>query len=312
MNDYISVLNAAARGGLPDRINERSDPPFGLVRELVEAGLLTAIDASSHDGFEYLDPRITFSGREYLRQNAPSSVSPSRSILERLERTRDIMIAVATGGPRIQESNDAYRALYSDVDSDLASVGIENSNPYGDLWDWYGRWSSGDLPSYQSRRQFVNEMFAPMLAQLRDHAAGKAPGIVEVTGWPKVDRALGEARRRLEQAQGEEQFQAVGLLCREVIISLAQAVYDRAAHPPVDGVEPSKTDAKRMLTNYLAATLGGSSNEAARKHARASVDLANELQHRRTATFREAALCVEATGSVVNVIAILSGRRDPK
>src|SRR5690606_35877561 len=116
VNDYINVLDAAARGKLPDRVNERSDPPFDLVRELVEAGLLTAIDASSHDGFEYLDPRITFAGREYLRKNAPSVSSSSRRVGERLERLRDMMIAVATGGPRIQESNDAYRALYSEVD----------------------------------------------------------------------------------------------------------------------------------------------------------------------------------------------------
>lgn len=47
------------------------------------------------------------------------------------------------------------------------------------------------------------------------------------------------------------------------------------------------------------------------KHARAAVDRAVELQHHRTASFRPAALCVEATSSVVNVIAILAGKRDP-
>jgi hypothetical protein len=311
MNDYATVLEAAARAALPERIDERSDPPFRLVRELVEAGLLAAIDVSDHDGYEYLEPRITAAGREYLRKNAGSTTT-ARKLLTQVERLRDIMVAVSTGGPRIQEVNDAYRELYSEVDTELTTLRIENPNPYADLWDWYGRWSSGDLPSYQSRRQFVNELFAPIAGQIRDHAAGRTPRQVEVTGWPKVDRGLGEARRRLEEATREEQFQAVGLLCREVIISLAQAVYDRTAHPSVDGVAPSETDAKRMLADYLAASLSGSSNEVARKHARVSFDLANELQHRRTATFRQAALCVEATGSVVNVIAILSGRRDPR
>ena len=60
-----------------------------------------------------------------------------------------------------------------------------------------------------------------------------------------------------------------------------------------------------------AVELAGGSNEVVRRHARASVDLAVELQHRRTATFREAALCAEATTSVINVIAIISTRRDP-
>jgi hypothetical protein len=39
--------------------------------------------------------------------------------------------------------------------------------------------------------------------------------------------------------------------------------------------------------------------------------LAVNLQHRRTATFRDAALCAEATRSVINVIALISGQRDP-
>ena len=79
----------------------------------------------------------------------------------------------------------------------------------------------------------------------------------------------------------------------------------------MDGTQPSETDAKRMLENYITSTLAGSSNEAARKHAKAAYDLANDLQHRRSANFRQAALCTEATSSIINVIAIISGRCDP-
>lgn len=134
---------------------------------------------------------------------------------------------------------------------------------------------------------------------------------VEPTRWTKVDRGIDEARNRLAAAQNEEQYQAVGLLCREILISLGQTVYDPELHPTLDGVAISATDAKRMLDAYIAYTLNGSSHETSRRHARAAVDLANEVQHRRTATFREAALCAEATTSVVNLIAIISGRRDP-
>jgi hypothetical protein len=38
-------------------------------------------------------------------------------------------------------------------------------------------------------------------------------------------------------------------------------------------------------------------------HAKAALDLANDLQHRRTAGFRDAALWAEATSAVVNLIA---------
>jgi len=138
------------------------------------------------------------------------------------------------------------------------------------------------------------------------HASTQGEGPAH--GWGRVDRTLGELRVRLRKARTEEQCQAVGLLCREILVSLAQAVYDPKVHTPTDGVEPSSTDAARMLGAYLATELEGKSNEAARHHARAALRLANELQHRRTATTRDAALCAEATASLVNLIAILSGR----
>jgi hypothetical protein len=140
---------------------------------------------------------------------------------------------------------------------------------------------------------------------------GRAEIFDAPTGWPKVDRQLSEARDRLRAATAEEQFQAVGLLCRETLISLAQAVYDPQRHPTLDGVAASNTDAKRMLEGFIAAELAGAANEEARRHAKAALSFALALQHDRTADFRAAALCAEATASLVNVVGILSGARVP-
>lgn len=131
----------------------------------------------------------------------------------------------------------------------------------------------------------------------------------EPTGWQKVDRQLQEVRLRLDTAESEEQYQAVGLLCREVLISVAQEVFDRASHPSTDGVEPSDTDAKRMLEAIFNAELHDVVNEEARAHAKAALRLALALQHKRTANFQMAALCAEATSSVVNMLAVIAGRR---
>jgi hypothetical protein len=301
----------AARGALPDQINEESELPIAVVRELIEGGCLQAIDASSFDGDAYLNARITLKGREYLRKLQRSAAAPEHDLIVMLEKMRDIMVAVSTGGPRIDSVNAQYRELYAAADSELRKRGISNSIPFPDLWDWYGRWRSGDLPSYQSRRNFLSEIFSSLFEAVRDYGTGKIPTAPALTGWPKVDRTVGEIRRRLAEAETEEQFQAVGLLCREATISLAQAVYDAEKHPSLDGKQPSETDAKRMLEAYLSKEFVGASNEVARRQARASYDLAVELQHHRTATFRQAALCVEATSSLINVIAIVSGKRDP-
>jgi hypothetical protein len=132
----------------------------------------------------------------------------------------------------------------------------------------------------------------------------------EITGWPRVDRTIAEANSSLRAAKTEEQFQSIALLCREALISAAQAVYQPSLHPTVDGVEASSTDAKRMLEAYINKEATGDSAES-RKHVKSSVALAVNLQHKRTASFRDAASCLEATTSVINHIAILSGARDP-
>lgn len=138
---------------------------------------------------------------------------------------------------------------------------------------------------------------------------GRVEVFSEPTGWQKVDRQLQEMRDRLDMADAEEKYQAVGLLCREVLISVAQQMFDARKHSTIDGIPPSDTDAKRLLEAIFEAELKGSANEEARGHAKAAVRLALALQHKRTADFKMAALCAEGTWSVVNMLAILAGRR---
>lgn len=233
-------------------------------------------------------------------------------LLTEIEAQRSVMISVATGGPRIQSVDKAYKERRSKIQTMLKERDLNDPNPFADLWTWYGKWSSGDLPSYQSRRQFVSDLYSQLVEHLKRGGPSRPSGMFDApTGWSKVDRAVTEIRERLATASSEEQFQAVGLLCREALISLAQTVFDPARHPILDGVSVSKTDAKRMLEAYLAVELSGAENKIARQHAKAALDLANEIQHKRTAAFRQAALCAESTTAVVNLIAILSGQRDP-
>jgi hypothetical protein len=137
----------------------------------------------------------------------------------------------------------------------------------------------------------------------------RAAAFHEPTGWVKVDRQIKEARERLVSAKTEEQFQAVGLFCREVLISVAQAHFDVSKHWKSETPPPSQTDAGRMLEGVFATELAGGSNEEARAHGKAALKLALALQHHRGASFRMAALCVEGAASIVNLVAILSGRR---
>lgn len=231
-------------------------------------------------------------------------------LIKEIEAQRSLMAAVATGGPKIQDVNNQYAERRQRIDQELRKRNLQDPNPHGDLWAWYGRWTAGDMGSWASRRTYLSEMYQPLLDQIRAAELGTGARIFEEpTGWPRVDRGIDELRRRFEQAQVEEHFQAVGLLCREVLISVAQVVYDYRKHISDDGMQPSETDAKRMLDAYIAHELAGGSNEGVRRHAKAALALANDLQHHRTATQMQAALCAEATTSVVNLLAIISGRR---
>jgi len=234
-------------------------------------------------------------------------------LLKQLELQKALMISVSTGGPKIQTVNSEYQQRSALISEGLSERGIKNTNQFKDLWAWYGRWSDGTLSSYQSRRIFISELFDPVLDSVKNFKNKSiTPVFEEPTGWARVDRSVGEIKLRLVQSSTEEQYQAIGLLCRETLISLAQVVFIEDEHKTVDGVKASKTDAKRMLEAYIAHSLPGKSNENIRRHARASLDLANDLTHRRTAEYRLTAMCAEATNAVVNIVAIISGRRDPK
>lgn len=237
----------------------------------------------------------------------------SEELFSLQELQKGLMVSVSTGGQRIQDVNTEYQNRANIISEGLSERGINNTNVFKDLWGWYGKWSDGSLPKYQDRRTYISNMFEPLLESVSNLQKNSInPVFEEPTGWTRVDRNIGEIKLRLVQSSTEEQYQAVGLLCRETLISLAQVVFIEGEHKTLDGVKASKTDAKRMLEAYISHQVSSKSNENIRRHARASLELSNELTHKRTAKYRHAAMCAESTNAVVNIIAIISGRRDPQ
>lgn len=179
-----------------------------------------------------------------------------------------------------------------------------------------------NLAEFNGKQQFViikelcelpmfknNEDVAELKLKLyKRHSQFSIGGILteeyQPTGWERVDRSIDEMKSRLEIADTEEQFQAIGMIGRETLISIAQQVFDSEKHTTLDGVETSSTDAKRMLEAFLRYELGDSS-EKIRKYARASVDLGNQLTHDRGANKRKAALCLISVSSISSMIKTL-------
>lgn len=61
----------------------------------------------------------------------------NEELLVALDGLRNTLIAVATGGPRINDANDQYQRSFAAVAAELARRRIENPITYGSLWDWY-------------------------------------------------------------------------------------------------------------------------------------------------------------------------------
>ncbi len=111
-----------------------------------------------------------------------------QELLQKLDRLKAVMIAVATGGPRIGDVQEDFAKDYDEFATELARRQLENPLPYRDLWEWYGRWSSGDMPSWQSRRQFVNDLVGDFARRVRAQHTGQTP--VELTARVRVDLSI--------------------------------------------------------------------------------------------------------------------------
>ena len=292
INDFTGEYDVAVRSPRPFADAIAVLQPHDR-RRIAEAALSDRSDSSRPDDI-------------ICRTLSGPAVTGLPALLPELIIHREMMIAVGTGKDSIQEVNDHYVARQTRLVEMCGAVSLKYQNPHKDLWDWFRHYKE-NFGTYAERRKYVRDLFAPAI----EASSGRTFTLGahrEPTGWERVDRALAKARSQLDTASAEEEWQTVGLLCREVLISLAQAVYDPAVHVPEDGIAPSATDANRMLEAYIRHVFPGESYKEVRAHARAALALALHLQHRRTATRQLAALCLEAATSVTAVISIISGR----
>jgi len=142
-----------------------------------------------------------------------------KELLQLLEKQKSLMIDVATGGSRIQDVNDVYKKQRRIIRAELKKLNFEDPNPFYELWKWYGKWSSGELPSYQSRRDFISDMYQPLIDNLIETPSFLGEQIfLNVDSWEKLTSNINELGGLLRTAESSEQFQSIGLLCREMLI----------------------------------------------------------------------------------------------
>jgi hypothetical protein len=116
MKQHLIILELADQGGLPKKINSASHLSVAAVQELIDAGHLKAIDASSLDGPAYLEPEITLTGREYLAGLRKETEAGHMQA----EKHKGRPLASAKGIPDVR---DAWLEIESEYDVSKRSFG---------------------------------------------------------------------------------------------------------------------------------------------------------------------------------------------
>lgn len=277
----------------------------GEIEQIVSEALNESIRGDEHNSFSVsISPKLIINGCNW---DAIGGISAKDSLRQDIETVRNIMISVSTGGSRIQEEENRYRTINATVVEKCKKANIVYNNDFKSLWDWYDKWKA-ELPKYQERRLFVNNLFSPTFEALDTNTeTSSVETLVNIDEWDRIKRTLAKIKRNSTIAKNEEDYQTVGLLCRELLISLAQAVFKPEMHGSTDddGTVIGKTDAVRMIENYIRFQLKGSYNEELRTFAKNANKLANTLTHKRNATKKDMMLTISSTVSVINLIGVL-------
>lgn len=215
----------------------------------------------------------------------PKPVEPDpttlEGLIEILDAQKQLLISVATDGPAISTVDAKYTKRRKTLNDGLRSQGIKPPFPFDDLWAWHGQWSSGELPSYSSRRTYISGLAKPVREQLEAMVDGvqvEDPGSEPSPTWVSLDARVEGIVSELRTARTTDDYQDVGRRCREVLIDTAKLLASPSLVPA--GQEaPQAANAKAWLNLFLASRAAGRSHAELRKFIPAAWDLAQKVTH---------------------------------
>lgn len=189
-----------------------------------------------------------------------------------------------------------------------------------DIWDvttdkdrW---WVITNLTNLYSQKHFPSldytiSFHIGLMARLRSRSDGIDPE--EPTPFDEVIRRADQAEARHDSAVEVEDFQSVGMLLRESLISLVQALRRRVKFP--EGTEmPKDADFVGWSVLLMNTLCSGGSNQELRQHlkntSKETWQLANWLTHTRSATRTASSIAMHSCQMTIgHYIQILEGGR---
>ncbi len=95
-----------------------------------------------------------------------AATTQSANIIQKVQALRSLLILVGTGKRQIDDAEAEYTELRGQVAATLRSMGIADPNNFHSLWDWFSYWKANGLSSYQSRRDYMSNLYKPVIEAL--------------------------------------------------------------------------------------------------------------------------------------------------
>ncbi|MGZ0145368.1 hypothetical protein [Rhodococcus qingshengii] len=215
-----------------------------------------------------------------------------------------------TGGAEIGQDDSilVIRALKAV----LARLGITIFDPpFRDFATFYKYWrSEGAAGSWQARRDILDGLFDPLHELLDEREAGSIASTLAVaisphtvTGWPRVDEEVSELRRHFESASTQQDYSNIGNDCVAILEALSATVYEHSKHSRGEETEPPVASTKARLDRYIEVELSGPQNAELRKLARATIEVAQAVKHRRSSVSRtDSGIAADAVILLANML----------
>ncbi len=117
-------------------------------------------------------------------------------LVDAIEEMWLLLVAVSTGIRDGRKAGQQFADLYDSVSRECKRRKLEVKLPFERLSTWTARWSRGDLPTYESRREYLSKIFPPMMdavrESLRNTSEGLSPGTKEETASSVVASVASE------------------------------------------------------------------------------------------------------------------------
>lgn len=241
----------------------------------------------------------------YLNWNIISEYGSKEDFVEDITTLRDLLLDASTGVKRIEQVDDYYKDLYNKVDNVISKLDLENPNPFKSLWEAYNYWSS-NLDTYAKRRVYFSNIYSELLKLVNSENNDVVNIKLEYTNWDKINRTIAEIKKQYNVANTPAQFNGIGAMCRNVYDCLADTVYKKEYHTDKDSPLPNENQYKNKLLEFVTFKLDGKTNEDFRSHCKKTIDIADTLTHKKTATKQQAALTINAVITILNIVTILN------